>query len=80
MADVRKVLPGTRRKENIRRVRVRSGELVELAILDGIIIDDLFVQAMQAEAYRVVTREDKHPDIGRSVKDYLIRTGLVFAE
>jgi hypothetical protein len=65
-----------RREEKV-RILLSSGEAVTATVSDGLVIDDIMVQGMKAEAYRVVTGKDVFPDIGRDLKDYLIRTGVI---
>ena len=65
------------RKEKSIRILLKSGEAVTATVSDGLVIDDLVVQGMKAEAYRVVTGKDVFPAIGRDLKDYLIKTGVL---
>ena len=65
------------RKEQTGRILLKSGEAVNVRVMDGIVIDDLVIQGMKAEGYRVVTGKDVFPEITRDVRDYLIKTGVL---
>jgi hypothetical protein len=59
------------------RILLDDGSAVTVRVMDGFIIDDLVIQGMKAEGYRVVTGKDVFPTIGRDIKDYLIKTGVI---
>jgi len=65
------------RRESSVRILLDSGEAVTATVMDGMVIDDLVVQGAKAEAYRVITGNDVFPEIGRDLKDYLIKTGVL---
>lgn len=48
-----------------------------LTITDGLLIDDILIIGAKAEAFRVVTGKNRFPVVSRSLKDYLIRTGVL---
>jgi hypothetical protein len=66
------------RKEVSSRILLKDGKAVTVRVLDGFVIDDLLIQGMKAEGYRVITGKDVFPKIGRNLKDYLIKTGVLF--
>lgn len=66
-----------KRKEIIRRIVLKDGSAVTVKIMDGLIIDDLLILGMKAEAYRVMTGRDVFPTTDRKQKDYLIKTGIL---
>jgi len=61
------------RKESNKRVVLADGTAVNVRILDGIMIEDLLIQASQATAWKLMTGTDLGPNFKRDVKDYLIR-------
>lgn len=65
------------RKTKSVRMILSSGEAVTATVMDGFVIDDLVVQGMKAEGYRVMTGKDVFPEPGRGLKDYLIKTGVL---
>lgn len=65
------------RKEQITRVTLPDGVILNVRILDGITIDDLLVQGAKAEGYRVITDQDNFPTVDRKVIDYLLRLGVI---
>lgn len=65
------------RKDLSAKVLLQDGTAVEIRALDGLVIDDLLIQGMKAEGYRVITGRDVFPVVDRTLKDYLIRIGLV---
>lgn len=65
------------RKEVTRRVILENGRALNVRVMDGLLVDDILIQGMKAEGYRVMTGREAHPDIGRNLKDYLIRTGVI---
>lgn len=65
------------RKEESTRIVLANGDAVTVTVRDGLIIDDLVVQGIKAEAYRVMTGRDVYPAVGRDLKDYLIKTGVI---
>jgi hypothetical protein len=66
-----------KRKESIQRVVLDGGRAINVRVMDGLLIDDLLIQGMKAEGYRVMTGRDVFPTIDRKLKDYLIRTGVI---
>lgn len=65
------------RKEYTRRVILANGKAITIRVRDGLLIDDLLIQGMKAEGYRLITGRDAFPTVSRSIKDYLIRTGVI---
>jgi len=65
------------RKEKSIRILLNSGVAVKATVLDGLVIDDIVTQGMRAEGYRVLTGRDVFPAVGRDIKDYLIKTGII---
>lgn len=66
-----------KRKEVITKLTLEDGKAVEVRVMDGLLIEDLLIQGMKAEGYRVITGEDVFPEIDRKTKDYLIKTGII---
>ena len=66
-----------KRKEVSQRVILDDGTAITIKVLDGILIDDLLISGMKAEGYRVMTGIDNFPTIDRTLKDYLIKTGVI---
>ncbi len=66
-----------RRKEVNQRVVLEDGTAITIRVMDSILIDDLLVNGMKAEGYRVMTGRDVFPTIDRKIKDYLIKTGVI---
>jgi len=65
------------RKEETTRIVLTNGDAVTVTVRDGLIIDDLIIQGVKAEAYRIMTGRDVYPEVGRDLKDYLIKTGVI---
>lgn len=65
------------RKEESTRIVLTNGDAVTVTVRDGLIIDDLIVQGIKAEAFRIMTGRDVYPEVGRDLKDYLIKTGVI---
>lgn len=65
------------RKEQETRIVLSDGSAVTVTIRDGLVIDDLVVQGAKAEAYRIMTGNDVFPAVGRDLKDYLIKIGVI---
>jgi len=59
------------------KICLKTGAVVEVTLLSGITTDDLLIQGMKAEGYRVITKKDVFPSVGRDLRDYLVRTGIV---
>ena len=55
------------------RIVTPSGNAVDVVVRDSLLPDDLLIQGMLAEGYRVVTGRDVFPTVSRAMKDYLIR-------
>lgn len=67
----------TLRKEETIKTYTSKGGAVNVRILDGIFIEDLLIQGMKAEGFRVITGSSRHPNITRDLKDFLIKLGVV---
>ncbi len=65
------------RKEESSRIVLTNGNAVVVTVRSGMIIDDLIVQGAKAEAYRLMTGQDIFPEVGRDIRDYLIKTGVI---
>lgn len=65
------------RKETSTRVVLSDGTAVTMTMRNGLIIDDLIVQGAKAEAYRIMAGKDVFPTIGRDVKDYFLKIGVI---
>jgi hypothetical protein len=65
------------RKESTTFMVFADGKALNVKMLDGIIIDDILVQGMKAEGYRVITGLDEFPNITRKTIDYLLRIGVI---
>lgn len=65
------------RKEESSRILLDNGDAVTIRVMDGLVVDDLVIQGMKAEGYRVMTGRDVFPEVGRGIKDYLIQTGVI---
>jgi len=65
------------RSESSSRILLEDGRAVTVKVMDGLVIDDVLVQGMKAEAYRVVTADDVFPTVGRDLKDYFIKIGVL---
>ena len=66
-----------KRKEVVRRVVLANGRAMNVRVMDGLLADDLLIQGMKAEGYRVMTGRDAFPAVTRKLRDYLIRTGVL---
>lgn len=69
MAEKRRVLS--------RRIILKDGTALNVRMLDSLLIDDLLIQGMKAEGFRVMTGRDVFPSILKKVKDYLIRQRVI---
>jgi hypothetical protein len=65
------------RKELTQRVVLNNGNSLDIRVLDGVVIDDVIVQATKAIGYLLVTGRDVFPDINRGMRDYLIKIGMI---
>lgn len=65
------------RKEVTTKLTLEDGKAVEVRVMDGLLIEDLLIQGMKAEGYRVITGDDVFPEIDRKTKDYLIKVGVI---
>lgn len=65
------------RKEESTRILLGDGSAVTVTLRDGMVIDDIIVQGAKAEAYRIMTGKDNFPSVGRDIRDYLIKTGVI---
>ena len=65
------------RTELARKVYLEDGSTLTVRVVDGLLIDDIIVLAMKAEGHRVITKRDVFPAVGRKLKDFLIRTGVL---
>ncbi len=66
-----------KRKEVETRVVLEDGRAVTIRVMNGLLIDDLLIQGMKAEGYRLITGDDNFPTVERTIKDYLIKTGVI---
>lgn len=66
-----------KRKEVTTKLTLEDGNAVEVRVMDGLLVEDLLIQGMKAEGYRVITGNDVFPEITRKTKDYLIKTGVI---
>jgi hypothetical protein len=60
-----------------KRVIFRDKNAINIVATDGILPDDLLIQGMKAEGYRVMTGREVFPAYGRRIRDYLIRLKTV---
>lgn len=65
------------RKEITSRILLQDGRAVTVRVLDGLVVDDLVVQGMKAEGYRIMTGKTVFPEPTRALRDYLIKTDLI---
>jgi hypothetical protein len=65
------------RKQLSQRVVLKDGSAITVTVSNSLLIDDILISGMKAEGYRVITGNDVFPTIGRTLKDYLIRTGVI---
>ena len=65
------------RKELRKRILLQDGTAVNVTVLDGLLTEDIVISLMKAEGFRVMTGRDSFPSITRSLKDPLIRTGIL---
>ncbi len=65
------------RKILTKRVVLSDGKAVNIRVMDGLLIDDVLIQGMKAEGYRVMTNRDVFPTVSRKIKDYLLRLGVI---
>ena len=65
------------RKETTSRIVLANGTTLDIRMLDGVLIDDLLIQGIKAEGYRVITGREVFPDINRKTLDYLLRIGVI---
>jgi len=65
------------RKETAGTLRLQNGVTMTVRVLDGILPEDLIIQGAKAEGYRVITGKDLAPTPGRSIKDFLLRIGMI---
>jgi hypothetical protein len=66
-----------KRKETTTRVVLEDGRAVNIRVMNGLLVDDVLIQGMKAEGYRLITNEDAFPEVTRTIKDYLIKTGVI---
>lgn len=66
-----------KRKESTSRVVLQDGRAVNIRVMDGLIVDDLLINGMKAEGYRLMIGEDVFPVVTRDLKDYLLRAGVL---
>jgi hypothetical protein len=64
-------------KEVSRRVILEDGSAVEIIVRNGLLVDHILEQGMRAEGYRVMTGKDVFPTVDRTLRDYLIRIGVI---
>ena len=65
------------RREYISKITLPDGSVMDIKMLDGINIDDILIQGIKAEGYRVITKLENFPVIDRKVTDYLLRLGVI---
>jgi hypothetical protein len=65
------------RKIEKSKILLKNGTTIDVTIMSGIVVDDLLIQGMKAEGYRVISKKDCFPTIGRDLKNYLIRIGVL---
>lgn len=65
------------RKEESTRILLNDGSATTITLRNGMIIDDIIVQGIKAEAYRIMTGKDVFPTIDRNIKNYLIKIGVI---
>lgn len=65
------------RKVTKSKLYLDSGTILDVEVLDGVLIDDLVIQGMKAEGYRVISGREVFPEPDRKLKDYLLRIGQV---
>jgi len=65
------------RKETTSRIVLANGTTLDIRMLDGVLIDDLLIQGIKAEGYRVITGREVFPEINRKTLDYLLRIGVI---
>lgn len=65
------------RKETTSRIVLADGTTLDIRMLDGVLIDDLLIQGIKAEGYRVITGREVFPEINRKTLDYLLRIGVI---
>jgi hypothetical protein len=63
----------TQRKETTRTFTLEDGTAIVGKLLDGLLIEDLMILHMNARAFTLITGEAKTAQIGRDVKNGLIR-------
>ena len=65
------------RKVTKGKIYLDTGAILDIEVFDGVLVDDLLVQGMKAEGYRVISGRDVFPVPDRKLKDYLLRIGQV---
>ena len=65
------------RKESTIKSFTSGGLAVDVRVMDGIFIEDLIIQGMKAEGFRIITGNFRPPSITRDLKDYLIKLGVI---
>lgn len=61
------------RKESTKRMILKDGTAINVRILDGLMIEDLVSQHMEAYLFGLSNGTYTPPNIGRDIKDHLIR-------
>ncbi len=65
------------RKKRTIKTFSATGDPITVTVLDGLFVEDLVIQGMKAEAYRVITGNTRDFVVSRDLKDYLIKLGIV---
>lgn len=65
------------RREESTRILFNDGSATTITLRDGMIIDDIIIQGVKAEAYRIMTGKDVFPTVNRNIRDYLIKIGVI---
>lgn len=61
------------RKELTKRIIKSDGTAINVRFMDGLIIEDVLLQLVQAFAYKQITGIEREAPVKRQLKDYLIK-------
>ncbi len=61
------------RKELTKRIIKDDGTAINIRFMDGIVIEDVLLQLVQAFAYKQITGIEAKAPVKRQLKDYLIK-------
>lgn len=61
------------RKELTKRIIKDDGSAINVRFMDGLVIEDVLLQLVQAFAYKQITGVDVKAPVKRQLKDYLIK-------